>query len=117
MLQLVTHHSSHITTKTMSTPNQKYVSKAVPFGGIYVDIYRLADPGDNTSGAKIGRYLVESATPSDSAMVNKRPDIDGGKNGWWIVEGDTEGSAVIQRNVAATPSLKNRESFGADKVH
>jgi hypothetical protein len=96
-----------------ATPNLKYNSGAVPFSTFFVDIFRLADPGDNATGAKLGQYLVESMTPTDSSIVQKRPNIDGGKNGWQIVEGDCEGSITIQRNVQATPSLKNGDYFDA----
>jgi hypothetical protein len=96
-----------------ATPNQKYVSKQVPFGGVTVEIFRLADPNDNATGASLGNYKVESISPSRSSTLGKRPDVDGGKNGWWIVNGDVEGSAVIQRAVATTPSLLNGDYFSA----
>lgn len=97
----------------MSTPNQQYVSKQVPFGGITVEVFRLTDPADNNSGASLGNYKVESISPNRSSILNKRPDVDGGKNGWWIVEGDVEGSAVLQRNIATTPSLESGDYFSA----
>ncbi len=97
----------------MSTANQAYVSKSVPFGGVNVQIYRLADVDDNNSGALLGTYKIETVTPTQGSILNKRPDIDAGKNGWWLVNGDIEGSAVIQRNVVTTPSLQNGDYFEA----
>jgi len=97
----------------MSTPNQNYVSKSVQFGTITASVYRLADVDDNNSGALLGTYKLESLTLSGSDILNKRPDIDGGKNGWWIITGDREGSAVLQRNVATTPSLLAGDYFEA----
>jgi len=97
----------------MSTPNQAYVSGSVPFAAFTANIYRLTDPDDNNSGVLLGAYKVESATPNITATLNKRPDIDGGKNGWWLINGDTEGSAVIQRANAATPSILTGDYFEA----
>lgn len=97
----------------MSQPNQAYVSKGVPYGGLYVEVFRLADVEDNDSGVSLGTYLLESITPQRSAVIGKRPDTDGGKNGWWMVNGDTEGSAVFQRNVETTPTLQNGDYFEA----
>jgi len=97
----------------MALPNTAYVSGGVQFGGIFVNVFRLADPDDNSSGVLLGRYLVETITPSDSGILGKRPGADGGRNGWWICDGDVEGSAVIQRTVATTPSLKNGDYFDA----
>lgn len=97
----------------MATTNQNYVSKGVPFGGLFVEIFRLADVDDNDSGVSLGTYLVESITPQDSAVLGKRPGTDGGKNGWWLVTGDTEGSAVIQRNIVTTPCVQNGDYFEA----
>lgn len=97
----------------MNPPNSKYNSGGVPHGGMFVDIYRLSNPEDTTTGVKLGRYLVESCNPSASATVTKRPNVDGGKNGWFITEGDTEGQSVIQRNTAATPTVDNGDYFEA----
>ena len=97
----------------MATENQVYVSKGVPFGGLFVEIFRLSDPDNNGSGVSLGTYLLESITPQDSAVLGKRPGTDGGKNGWWLVEGDVEGSAVIQRNLEATPAVQNGDYFEA----
>lgn len=97
----------------MSTPNQLYVSKAVPFGAITVEVFRRADPADNNSGVSLGNYKLESLTVNGSDILNKRPDVDAGKNGWWIVGGDREGSAVLQRNIATTPSLLGGDYFAA----
>lgn len=95
----------------MSTTNQNYVSKSVPFGSLSVDVYRLSDPDDNNSGVLLGTYKLESLTLSGSDILNKRPDVDGGKNGWWLVTGDREGSCVAQRNVATSPSLLTGDYF------
>lgn len=96
------------------SPNMKFNSGAVPQGSIFVDIYRPTDPQQpNTGGAKLGTYRLESLSPKTGGTLHKRPDIDGGQNGWWIIDGDVEGSAVIQRNVAATPTLENGDYFDA----
>lgn len=97
----------------MSTPNQQYVSKSVPFGAITVEMFRLADPADNNSGVSLGNYKLESLVVNGSDILNKRPDVDGGKNGWWIVGGDREGSFTAQRNIATTPSLVGGDYFSA----
>lgn len=97
----------------MSSENLAYRSKGVPYGGLFVTVYRLADPDDNGSGVSLGTYLLESCTPQDSATLNKRPGTDGGKNGWWLVNGDVEGQAVFQRNLETSPSLKNGDYFDA----
>src|SRR6185312_671402 len=95
-------------------PNSKYNSGNVPHGGIYVDCYRPNDPENpNAGGTKLGTYRVESISPKPGAILTKRPDIDGGKGGWFIIDGDTEGNAVIQRNVATTPTLDNGDYFDA----
>jgi hypothetical protein len=98
----------------MGTPNEKYNSGRVPHGGFFVDIYRPADAENpNAGGTKLGRYLVEVGNPSASSTVTKRPGTDGGKGGWFIVEGDTEGPATIQRNIATTPTVANGDYFDA----
>ena len=97
----------------MATQNQQYVSKAVPFGAITVEMFRLADKDDNDSGVSLGNYKAESITIGGSDILNKRPDVDGGKNGWWIVGGEREGSCVLQRNIATTPSLEAGDYFEA----
>jgi len=102
----------------MGTPNAKYNSGGVPHGGFFVDIYRPNDP-ENTAGAadtigtKLGRYLVEMGNPTTSSTVTKRPNTDGGKNGWFIVEGDSEGPCTIQRHVATTPTVESGDFFEA----
>lgn len=97
----------------MSTPNQAYVSGSVPFGAFTAAVYRLSNVDDTGSGVLLGNYKVETATPNRSAILNKRPDVDGGQNGWWLVNGDVEGSAVLQRSVATTPSLLTGDYFEA----
>jgi hypothetical protein len=98
----------------MSLPNAKYNSRGVPHGGIFVDIYRPNDPDNpNNGAAKLGTYRVESCVPKHTSTLTKRPDIDGGKNGWFITGGDVEGNAVIQRNVATTPTLDDGDYFDA----
>ncbi len=96
-------------------PNSKYNSGGVPHGGMFVDIYRPTSSEDpNAGGTKLGRYLVESCNPSAAGILTKRPGVDGGKGGWFITEGDTEGQAVIQRNTAATPTVTNGDYFDAN---
>ena len=98
----------------MGSPNLRFNSGGVPHGGIYVDCYRPNDPDNpNNGGTKLGAYLVESCGPKPGANLVKRPDIDGGRNGWFLTAGDVEGSAVIQRNVAATPTLETGDYFDA----
>ena len=98
----------------MGLPNAKYNSGGVPHGGIFVDIFRPTDAENpNAGGAKLGTYRLESLTPKRGHTLTKRPDVDGGPNGWYIVDGDIEGSAVIQRNVAATPTVENGDYFDA----
>ena len=98
----------------MGLPNAKYNSGNVPHGGIFVDIYAPTDPENPNNGAtKVGTYRLESLTPKRGGTLTKRPDIDAGPNGWWITDGDVEGSAVIQRNVAATPTVENGWYFDA----
>lgn len=97
----------------MATPNQAYVSLKVPFSGLDVTVYRLADKDDNTSGAALGTYKLESLTIGGSDILNKRPDVDGGKNGWWIVSGDREGSFVLQRALATSPTILPGDYFEA----
>jgi hypothetical protein len=98
----------------MGLPNAKFNSGSVPHGAIFVDIYRPNDPENPNNGAtKLGTYRLESLSPKRSSTMSKRPDVDGGPNGWYIVDGDVEGSAVIQRNVAATPTVENGDYFDA----
>lgn len=78
-----------------------------------MELFRLIDVEDNDSGETLGIYLMESCVPQESATLNKRPDTDGGKNGWWLVTGDTEGQAVFQRNIETTPTLKTGDYFTA----
>lgn len=96
------------------TPNERYNSGNVPHAAIFVDIFRPTDPANpNNAAAKLGTYRIESAGPKEGATLTKRPDIDGGKNGWFMVAGDTEGSATIQRNVQTTPTLRTGDYFDA----
>jgi hypothetical protein len=98
----------------MGSPNVKYNSGAVPHGGIFIDCYRPIDPENpNGGGVLLGTYRLESISPKPGATLTKRPDIDGGKNGWFIIDQDTEGNALIQRNVATTPTLANGDYFDA----
>jgi hypothetical protein len=98
----------------MGTPNLKFKSRGVPQGGIFVDIFRPTDPeSPNDGSTKLGTYRVESCVPKTTSTLTKRPDIDGGKNGWFIVDGDVEGNAVIQRNVKTTPTLESGDYFDA----
>lgn len=98
----------------MGSPNISYNSGNVPHGGIYVDCYRPTDPENPNNGStKLGVYRVESINPKPGATLTKRPDIDGGKGGWFIIDGDVEGNVVIQRNVSTTPTLLNGDYFDA----
>lgn len=108
----------------MPTPNQAYVSNQVPFGGLFIQIFRLADPGDNTSGvalvsgnalpaAQANKYRLESITPTQNTVGGDRPDIDGGDNGWWLVKGTTSGNGVIQLPLDASPTLDVGDYFDA----
>lgn len=98
----------------MSSPNAKFNSGAVPHGSIFVDIFRPTDPENPNSGAtKLGTYRLESLAPKRGSHLVKRPDIDAGPNGWFIIGEDTEGSAVIQRNTAGTPTVEAGDYFDA----
>ena len=98
----------------MSLPNSKYNSGGVPHGGIFVDVYAPTDPENPNNGAtKVGTYRLESCTPKAGSTLTKRPDIDGGPNGWYIVDGDIEGNANFQRNLTTTPTLENGWYFDA----
>src|SRR6516225_909731 len=97
-----------------ATLNERYNSGPVPHGGMHVDIYRPTDPSNPNGGAnKLGTYKLESASPKIDAELVKRPDVDSGQNGWFIVDKDAEGSAVIQRNIVATPTVQNGDYFDA----
>src|ERR1700759_1601717 len=96
------------------TPNERYNSRNVPHSSIFVDIFRPTDPANPNNGStKLGTYRVENCGPKESATLTRRPDIDGGKNGWFLVAGDTEGSATIQRNVQTTPTVQTGDYFDA----
>lgn len=98
----------------MGSPNLRFNSGGVPHGGIFVDCYRPTDPENpNNGGAKLGTYRVESCGPKEGANLVKRPDIDGGRNGWFMTAGDVEGNAVLQRNVNTTPTLQTGDYFDA----
>lgn len=92
----------------MSTPNQAYVSNAIPFGGITVEVFR-----NQANPASLGNYLVESISVAQGSIVGKRPGVDGGPNGFWIVNGDREGSITLQLAIDTTPSLENGDFFSA----
>ncbi len=90
-----------------------YNSNAIPKGGLSVTFKRPLNgdaPADATASV-LGTYLVESLTPTESATVNKRPNTDGGENGWWIVAGDVEGAIKVQLATTATPWLTNGDYF------
>lgn len=90
----------------MATPNQAYVSNAVPFGGLFIDIYR-------DGGLLIQQARLESLTPTQNVVEGNRPDIDQGDNGWWLVNGSRTGSGVIQLATDATPTLQPGDYFDA----
>jgi hypothetical protein len=97
----------------MSTTNEKYNSKGVPHSTFFAEVFRLSDPDNNASGVSLGTYLFESVTRSETSTLNKRPGIDGGKNGWWIVGGDVEGSFTCQLATSSTPTLQAGDYFNA----
>ncbi len=91
-----------------------YNSNNIPKGGLSVVFYRPISgdaPGAAGADTLLGTYLVESLTPTESATVNKRPNTDGGENGWWIVAGDVEGAIKVQLATTATPWLTNGDYF------
>jgi hypothetical protein len=92
----------------MPTPNQAYVSNQVPFGGFFIKVYR-----NQSSPTQLGSadYILETASPTDEVVEGDRPGTDGGDNGFWLVNGKTEGPAVIQLASASTPTLKNGDFF------
>lgn len=94
-----------------------YNSGGVPYGGLTVTCKRptVDSNGVPTGGSStLGTYLVESCGPTTAAVLNKRPGVDGGKNGWWMVDGDTEGAVEIQLATTETPHLQNGDYFDAD---
>jgi hypothetical protein len=96
------------------TPNLKYNSNSVPFGGVYVDVYRPTAQdanGNPNASVKLGIYLMESHSPKRAHISQDRPDTDGGDNGWSLVAGKVEGSATFQRNVNVTPTLDTGDYF------
>lgn len=96
-------------------PNSAYNSGGVPHGGMFVNIYRPADPENpnNAPGTLLGRYLLESCNPSSAGNLVIRPDVDAGENGWFITKGPFQGQAVIQRNTSVTPTVENGDYFDA----
>lgn len=101
----------------MATPNQAYLSNSVPFGGFSVSILRPTDPDSPTSNpTTLGTYLVESITPSYNGILGKRPAVDGGDNGWWLVNGTIEGSGTIQLPTLTSPTLKNGDYFTVTSI-
>lgn len=94
----------------MPTPNEAYNSNSVPFAGFTVRIFRNRD-----NPVQIGEYILESASPADSANVIDRPAADGGDNGFVVVNGKTEGNAVFQLPAVGSPTLKNGDMFRCSK--
>lgn len=92
----------------MSTPNQAYNSGAVPNGGLIVTVKR-----GQSAPVTLGSYKVESCNPVQGSTLNKRPDIDQGPNGWWLVNGEREGSATLQLATDDAPTLENGDFFDA----
>lgn len=91
----------------MSTPNQAYNSNQVPFGGFSVNMYYFPAQDYTTAPTLVGEYIMESGSPADTAVTGDRPDVDAGDNGWWLVNGKTEGPGTFQIATTATPTLKN----------
>jgi hypothetical protein len=89
--------------------SEAYVSNAVPYGGIFVDIYR----DKNTPVLVISQVLLESLNVTHNAVIGKRPGVDGGDNGWWSVNGTREGSLTAQVATDATPTIHNGDFFSA----
>jgi hypothetical protein len=86
----------------------QYNSNNVPQGGLFAEFFR-----GQGAPASLGTYLIESITPTVSVTLNKRPGVDGGENGWWMVDGDIEGSITVQRATDVTPTLQNGDFFTA----
>lgn len=95
----------------MPTPNEVYNSNSVPAGSSFVNVYR-----NQAHPVLLGVYLFESLNPTPSAVVTDRPHVDGGDNGFKVVNGKKEGGAVFQRAAEATPSLKNGDFFKISTV-
>ena len=89
---------------TNPTPNQVYVSNSVPFGGFFINRWRNTGTQAVPAWTKISVDRVESFSPQASVKLDKRPDVDGGPNGFTMVSGDYEGSITIQAATDATPS-------------
>ena len=89
---------------TNPTPNQVYVSNSVPFGGFFINRWRNTGTQAVPAWTKISVDRVESFSPQASVKLDKRPDVDGGPNGFTMVSGDYEGTITIQAATDATPS-------------
>lgn len=100
----------------MSAYNSKTVPKGTSGQGSsgFITIYRPTSGEDPGGGSTtLGTYLLESLTPKYGATLNKRPDGDGGPNGFWIVSDNVEGQAIFQMSSAASPTLANGDYFNA----
>jgi len=99
----------------MSNPNQAYVSSGVVIGGFSTTLYRPTDAtlptGPATNSTSLGTYLVESLTPNYNGILINRPAVDGGDNGFVLINGIIEGSARIQIATGTTPSPRNGDFF------
>jgi hypothetical protein len=83
-----------------------YNDMTVPFGTFLAKIYRT-----QATPASLGSYLVESWNVTEANVGGDRPNTDGSENGFWIVIGKKEGTAVFQRSTAATPTLQPGDFF------
>ncbi len=98
----------------MAVLNAVYVSAGVPFGGLTgVTIYRPTAPlTPGTAPTTLAtNYVIESVTPTNNTIMGKRPAADGGDNGWWMVAGTIEGSAVMQIPSGTSPTPVGGEFF------
>lgn len=100
----------------MTTPNQAYVSNSVEFGGLLVTLYRYLS-GQSVAPTSMGVYILESANPATEAVTGDRPGVDGGDNGFWIVNGKTEGAATLQVATSATPTPINGDIFRVNQFY
>lgn len=101
-------------SSTNPTPNQVYVSNSVPFGGFFATLYRNSTtPVVLDSKASAGKtfYRIESCSLSPKGDLKERPDVDGGDNGWTLVNGPIEGSITIQLPNDGSPTPANGDFF------